>query len=169
MRKRMWFVGLGFAAALPLVAYAAHRTPGLWEITTGMHFAQGGIQIPPEVRAQMQARGVKLPDMTAPHTFKKCLTPEQAAKDEHPDFSEGQSCTSQNAKWSGDRFHAEITCSGNGGPRHGVIDGSIGSGGRSYSGNFRMEGDDPHLGGHYVMEGQSSGKWLGPTCGKDDD
>lgn len=167
MRKRTWFVGIVLAVALPLVAYAAQRAPGLWEITTSMHFARGGMQVPPEAMAQMKAHGIKMPAIGAPRTFKQCLTAAEAAKDEHPDFGEGQSCTSRNAKWSGDHFHAEITCSGNGGPRHGVIDGNIGNGGRSYSGTFRMEGDDPHLGGHYVMEGQSSGKWLGPTCSKD--
>ena len=55
----------------------------------------------------------------------------------------------------------------NEGLRHGVIDGRIGSGGKSYAGTFRMEGDDPHMGGHFVMAGQSSGKWLGPTCARD--
>jgi hypothetical protein len=29
-----------------------------------------------------------------------------------------------------------------------------------------MEGDNPHMGGHFVMEGESSGKWLGQTCDK---
>jgi len=154
-------------AVLPCAAQAAHRVPGQWEVTTQMHFVQGGIQIPPEVMAQMKARGIKMPDFGTPHTFKQCLTVERAARDEHPDFSQDKRCTSQNAKWSGDHFHADITCGGNEGPRHGVADGSIGSGGRSYAGTFRMEGENPHMGGHFVMQGQSSGKWLGPTCAKD--
>lgn len=167
MRRSILSAAIVAIAALPCAAHAAHRVPGQWEVTTQMHFVQGGVQIPPEVMAQMKARGITMPAIGAPHTFKQCLTAAEAAKDEHPDLSQDKSCTSQNAKWSGDHFHAEITCSGNAGPRHGVIDGSMGNGGRSYSGTFRMEGEDPHLGGHYVMQGQSSGKWLGPTCSKD--
>jgi hypothetical protein len=167
MRSSILSAAIVAIAALPCVAHAAHRVSGQWEVTTQMHFAQGGIQIPPEVMAQMQARGIKMPNFDGPHTFKHCLTPEEAARDEHPDFSQDKTCTSQNAKWSGDHFHADITCNGSVGARHGTIDGDIGSGGKSYAGTFRMEGDDPHMGGHFVMEGQSSGKWLGPTCASD--
>jgi hypothetical protein len=167
MRPSILSAAIVAIAALPCVAQAAHRVPGQWEVTTTMNFVQGGIQIPPEVQAQMKARGIKMPNFAEPHTYKHCLTPEEAAKDEHPDFSENKECTSQNAKWSGDHFHADITCGGNGGTRHGVIDGDIGSGGESYAGTFKMEGDDPHMGGHFVMQGQSSGKWMGPTCAKD--
>jgi hypothetical protein len=167
MRSSILSAAIVAIAALPCAAQAAHRVPGQWEVTTTMHFVQGGIRIPPEAMAQMKAHGIKMPDFGAPHTFKHCLTAEQAARDDHPDFGENKQCTSQNAKWSGDHFHADVTCSGNGGTRHGVIDGDIGNGGKSYAGTFKMEGDDPHMGGHFVMEGQSSGKWLGPTCSKD--
>lgn len=167
MRQSILSAAIIAIAALPGIAQAAHRVPGQWEVTTQMHFVQGGIQIPPEAMAQMKARGIKIPNFGAPHTFKQCLTVEEAARDKHPDFSQDKGCTSQNAKWSGDHFHADITCGGSEGPRHGVIDGSIGSGGKSYAGTFRMEGDDPHMGGHFVMQGQSSGKWLGPTCARD--
>ncbi|MGH8115472.1 MAG: DUF3617 domain-containing protein [Rhodanobacteraceae bacterium] len=168
MRRLILSAAIVAIATLPCIALAAHRAPGLWDGTTQMHFVQGGIQIPPAVQAQMKAHGMKLPAIGAPHTFKKCLTPGEAAKDEHPDFSQDKSCKTQSAQWSGDRFHAEFTCNGNEGAQHGTVDGSIGDGGRSYAGTIRMEGDNPHLGGHFVMEGQSSGKWLGPTCGKDD-
>lgn len=151
---------------LPCVAHAAHRVPGQWEVTTQMHFVQGGFKIPPEALAQMKAHGIKVPDFTAPHTFKECLTPEEAAKDEHPDFSRDKSCKTQTAAWSGDHFHAEFTCTSHEGTQHGTVDGSIGSGGKSYAGTIKMEGDDPHMGGHFQMQGQSSGKWLGPTCSK---
>jgi hypothetical protein len=153
-------------AVLPGIALAAHRVPGEWQITSQMHFTQGGIQIPPEVMAQMKARGIKMPAIGAPHAFRECLTPAQAAKDDHPDFSNDKSCRMQDAAWSGDHFHAAFACSGGEGPRHGTIDGSISDGGKRYAGTFRMEGDNPHMGGHFVMEGQSSGQWLGPTCGK---
>ncbi|HKT42624.1 MAG TPA: DUF3617 domain-containing protein [Rhodanobacteraceae bacterium] len=167
MRQTILSAAIVAIAILPCAAQAAHRVPGQWETTTRMHFVQGGIQIPPEVQAQMKARGIKMPTFGEPHTYKHCLTVEEAARDEHPDFSQDKSCTSQNARWSGNHFHADITCSGNSGTRHGVVDGDIGSGGKSYAGTFRMEGDDPHMGGHFVMQGQSSGKWLGPSCARD--
>lgn len=166
MRQSILYAAIIAIAALPCMAHAAHRVPGQWEVTSQMHFVQGGVQIPPEVMAQMKARGMKMPAIGAPHTFKTCLTAEDAAKDEHPDFSEDKSCKTQSARWSGDHFHAEFTCSGGEGPRHGTIDGSIGHGGKSYTGTFRMEGDNPRMGGRFVMEGQSSGKWLGRVCRK---
>lgn len=142
--------------------------PGLWQVTTSMHFTEGGIQIPPQVRQQMQAQGIKMPDFGAPHTFKQCLTPEEAAKDEHPDFSNDKTCRTTDWNWSGDHFHAEFTCSEQGNATHGSVDGTVSSNGKAYSGTVRMQGDNPHMGGHFAMQGQSSGKWLGPTCGNTD-
>src|SRR5512146_2610877 len=121
MRQSILSAAIVALIALPCVAQAAHRVPGQWEVTTRMHFVQGGIQIPPEAMAQMKAHGIKMPTFGEPHTFKHCLTPEEAAKDEHPAFDENKECTSRNAKWSGDHFHADITCSGTEGARHGVI------------------------------------------------
>ncbi|MBS0382521.1 MAG: DUF3617 domain-containing protein [Proteobacteria bacterium] len=160
---------LAFAviAAVALAATAAtptHRVPGQWEITTSMHFTKGGIQIPPEVRQQMAARGMKMPDFTAPRTFKQCLTAEQIARDEQMQFSQDESCKTSSSKWSGETFHAEFACSNRGKPTQGSVDGTIAAGGKAYTGTFRMQGSDPGLGGQYAMEGHTSGKWLGPTC-----
>lgn len=165
MRKLAVFA---LAAVIPLACPAAtpQRVPGLWEVTTAFQFTQGGVQIPPEVRQQMAASGIKMPDMSRPRTFKQCLTAEEIARDEQMQFSQDGSCKTTRSKWSGDGFHAEFTCSNRGKPSHGSVDGTIGAGGKAYAGNFRMEGNDPQLGGHYVMEGKTSGKWLGPTCGK---
>lgn len=163
MRKRVALV-LAVVVSLPCIAAATHRVPGTWQVTTSIHFTKGGMQIPPAVRQQMEARGIRVPDLSAPHTFKHCLTPEEAARDERPRFNEGKFCTTTSSKWSGDHFHAEFTCSASNKPSHGVVDGTVTAGGKAYTGTFRMEGDNPEFGGHYVMEGQSSGKWLGPTC-----
>lgn len=165
MRKLVFAV----TAAVALTATAAapiHRVPGEWEITTSMHFTKGGIQIPPEVRQQMAASGMKMPDFTAPRTFKQCLTAEQIARDEQMQFSKNESCKTTHSKWSGETFHAEFACSSMGKPTYGSVDGTISAAGKAYTGNFRMEGSDPGLGGQYAMEGKTSGKWLGPTCSK---
>ncbi|HJP99410.1 MAG TPA: DUF3617 domain-containing protein [Rhodanobacteraceae bacterium] len=162
--RKLIVVAIAAAALSATAAPQSHRAPGLWEVTVSTHFTQGGIQIPPEARRQMEARGIKMPDMGAPHTFKHCLTPEEAAKDEHPDFG-GKSCKTTQWNWSGDRFHAEFTCNSNGQDMRGRVDGTMSPGGKGFEGTVHMEGDDPHMGGHFVMEGQSSGKWLGPSCG----
>jgi hypothetical protein len=163
--RKLIVVAIAAAALSATAAPQSHRVPGLWEVTVSTHFTQGGIQIPPEARKQMEAHGIKMPDMSGPHTFKHCLTPEEAAKDVHPDFSGGKSCKTTEWKWSGGRFHAAFTCNGNGENTQGRVDGTMSPGGKSYQGTVHMEGDDPHMGGHFVMEGQSSGKWLGPACG----
>ena len=166
MRKLIAVVAIAAVTLSASAAAPTHRTPGLWEVTTSMHFTQGGIKIPPEVLQQMQAHGIKMPDMTSPHTFKQCLTPEDAAKDEHPDFSNDKSCRTTQSKWSGDHFHAEFTCDGDGQSMRGKVDGTMTSDGKAYTGTVQMAGNNPHMGGQFVMEGKSSGKWLGPTCPK---
>ena len=165
MRKLIVVAGLAAVSLSATAASPGHRVPGTWQVTTSTHFTQGGIQIPPEVKQQMEAHGIKMPGMGEPHTFTHCLTPEESAKDVHPDF--GKSCKTTAWEWSGDRFHAAFTCNDNGQAMHGTADGTMAANGKAYSGNVRMEGDNPHMGGHFVMEGESSGKWLGPTCGKD--
>jgi hypothetical protein len=166
MRKLTVVVAIAAVALSATAAAPTHRTPGLWEVTTSMHFTQGGIQIPPAVRQQMEAHGIKVPDLTEPRTFKQCLTPEEAARDAHPDFSGDKSCRTTKWNRSGENFHAEFTCDNNGQAMHGAVDGSMTSGGKAYTGTVRMEGNNPAMGGQFVMEGNSSGKWLGPTCGK---
>lgn len=158
---------IAFAAALPGAALAAHRMPGQWETTSSMRFTQGGPHIPPELLAQMQARGIKMPGMGEPHTFKSCLTPEKAAREEHPEFSDNKSCKQTNTPWSGNHFHAEFSCMEHGGETHGVVDGEVSDGGKRFMGASRVEGQNPALGGHFVMEGHYAGLWLGPTCSKD--
>jgi hypothetical protein len=165
MRKLIIVAGIAVASLSATAASPTHRAPGLWQVSVSTHFTQGGIQIPPDVRQQMAAHGIKMPDMGTPHTFTNCLTPEEAAKDVHPDFG-GKSCTTTEWTRSGNRFHAAFTCNGNGQAMRGTADGTMAADGKSYQSTVRTEGDNPQLGGHFVMEGESSGKWLGATCGK---
>lgn len=155
-------------AILPCVAFASHRTPGQWQVTSSMHFTQGGPQpIPPEMLARMQAHGMKAPNMMAtmgqPHTSRQCLTPEQAAKEDHPDFSQ-QRCKAGSAAWSGNHFHVEGNCSNERGVSRYVVDGDVGDGGKRINGTGRVEGQSPIFGGHFVIETQFSGQWIGPAC-----
>lgn len=163
--RKLAFAAVAAVAMTATAAAPIHLAPGQWEATTSMHFSQGGIQIPPEIRQQMEARGMQVPDFSQPHTYKSCLTPEEAARDlQH--FTDNSSCKTTNMQWSGEHFHAELACTVAGGQTHGVVDGTLSADGKSYAGTMRMEGDQPMMGGHFVMEGQASGKWLGPTCDK---
>ena len=165
--RKLIHVALALTVTLPGAAFAAHQQPGLWQVTTQSHFAKGGIQIPPEARAQMQARGIKVPDFGAPHTYKHCLTPEKAAEEEHPDLGQNKDCRMVSGGWSGDTFHGEVACNDRMGQTHGTIDATLGGGGTTAVMHMRMQGNSPQLGGDFELEMQSAGKWLGPSCGSE--
>ncbi len=163
--NKLLLLGASAILVLPLaVSAAGHRKPGLWEQTVQMKFTKGGPQIPPDQLAKMQQLGIKLPMMGGePHTFKHCLTEEEAAKEEHPDMG-NKDCQMQNASWSGSTFSGDMVChSERTGDMHGHFTGTFS--GDSYSGSSHMEGSNPHLGGDFAMDGQYSGKWLGADCG----
>ena len=165
MRKLMGLFAVS-AVTLPLaVSAGTHVKPGLWEDTSQMNFTKGGPQIPPEALAEMQKHGMKIPDWSAPHTYKHCVTPEQAAKYDHPQFDKDKNCQMQKSDWSGNTFHGEFLCKDKGGTSHTTID-VVMNGDSAYAGKIHSEGSSPSLGGDYVMEGQISGKWLG-ACSKD--
>ena len=166
MRKSSFWILLPALLVLPFTANAAHRKPGLWEGTTTLHFTKGGPQIPPEALARMKQQGIDPSKLFgSPHTYKHCLTPEEAAKDEHPQF--GGNCTTTAATWSGDHFHGEMTCHQGQHDSHGTFDATLQQGGESYAGTMHVEGSDPQLGGDYAMDGSFSGKWMGAQCGKE--
>ncbi|MER3546636.1 MAG: hypothetical protein C4338_03135 [Rhodanobacteraceae bacterium] len=149
--------------ALPLAADAAHRRPGLWQNTSTLRFTKGGPQIPPDVLARMKQQGMDPAKLfTGPHSYKHCLTPEEAAKDEHPEIG-NKDCKAVNATWSGSTFRGQMICHSAQHESHGTFEATL-HGDDSYDGTFHAEGHDPQLGGDYAMEGTFSGKWLGANC-----
>jgi hypothetical protein len=161
---KLLIIGITAAVVLPLAAAAAeHRKPGLWQVTVQTNFTKGGPQISPQQKAQMQQMGVKIPGMGGATTTQNCLTPEQAAKDDHPDISHGD-CQLQNQNWSGHTFTADMQCNGHGSTAHGHIQ-FVTNGDTSYTGTSHMEGNNPHLGGDFTMESQLSGQWQSADCG----
>ncbi len=163
MNKVLIF-GVTAAIVLPLaVSAAGHRKPGLWQITVQTNFTKGGPQIPPDQLAKMQQMGIKMPDMSGPTTIQSCLTPEEAAKDDHPDSGRGD-CQLQNENWSGNAFSADLVCHGHAGDMHGHEQ-FTGNGGSSYTGTAHMEGSNPHLGGDFAMDNKVSGQWQSADCG----
>jgi hypothetical protein len=165
--NKLLLLGLGAVLVLPLAASAAgHRKPGLWEITTTMKYTKGGPQIPPEQLAKMQQLGIKMPSMGSgePQVIQQCLTAEQAAKEDHPQTQAARECEMQNPSWSGNTFTGDMVCHSHGGEMHGHITSTY-SGDSSFSGSSTLEGKSPAMGGDFVMEQTSSGKWLGADCG----
>jgi hypothetical protein len=149
--------------ALPLAASAdGHRKPGLWDVTIQMSFTKGGPQIPPDQLAKMQQMGIKLPFGGAPQTVQHCVTPEEAAKADHPDA--GKDCQMSNQSWNGNHFTADIACNGREGKMTGHIDATAGSD-SDYVATTHMEGSNPQLGGDFAMDNHITGKWLSADCG----
>jgi hypothetical protein len=163
--NRLLIIGVTAAVILPLAVTAAgHRKPGLWQLAIQTKFTNGGPQIPPEQLAKMQQMGIQMPGMGGTMNIQSCLTPEQAAKDDHPEATHGN-CQLQNANWSGNTFSADLLCHGRtGGEMHGHMQ-FVASGDTSYAGTTNFEGNNPQLGGDFAMESQISGQWQGADCG----
>jgi hypothetical protein len=172
----------GFAAVailLPLSASAGPRQkPGLWEISTQSEMkndrlkakaAQQQPQMTPEMMAQMQQYGIKMPQinsqgaMTQSMSQKICLTPEQAAKAEHPDFGRSQQCQMTKSSYSGNTFTGEMKCNSPEMQGTGTISMTLDSD-AAYHGTMHFSGTSAH-GGPMEMNNQISGKWLGADCG----
>jgi hypothetical protein len=161
--KKPLVLGVTLILVLPLAAYAGHRKPGLWQITSNVTFTKGGPQIPPDQLAKMQQMGIKMPGMDGPTTVQQCLTPERAAQDDHPDLGRSD-CQFQNASWSGNSFSADMVCQGREGGLHGHMQ-FIGNSDTSYTGTAHMEGSNPHMGGDFAMDNQITGQWQSSDCG----
>jgi hypothetical protein len=166
------------ALLLPLSALAdSHQKPGLWQIDNQMQMknpqmaaAAGKMQqMTPEMQQMMAARGIKMPQVSSDGTMTQsmsnqiCVTPEQAAKADHPDFGRNQQCQMTKSSYSGNTFSGEMTCHSpemNGtGQINMTMDGDTG-----YHGTMHFTGTSAH-GGPMDMNNQISGKWLSADCG----
>lgn len=163
---------------LPLSALAdSHQKPGLWEIDSQMQMknpqmaaAAGKMQqMTPEMQQMMAARGIKMPQigsdgsMTQSMTNKICVTPEQAAKSDHPDFGRDKQCKMTKSNYSGNTFTGEMTCDSPEMKGTGTINMTM-DGDTGYHGTMQFSGTSAH-GGPMEMNNQMSGKWLGADCG----
>ena len=172
----------GMAAAallLPMAAQAdSHQKPGLWEINTQMEMQNDKMaaamskqqtQMTPEMQAMLAQRGIKMPQMgpngTMTHdmTTKICVTPEQAAKSDHPDFGRDKQCQMTKSNFSGNNFTGEMSCNSPEMQGHGTIDMTMDSD-QAYHGTMHFTGTSAHAGA-MDMTNHISGKWLGADCG----
>jgi Protein of unknown function (DUF3617) len=143
--------GLLFALALCCLAGAAAKaqdlpaTPpvkmGLWEssITTTI----GGITIPPDVAARLEAMGRQVPGST-PHTTitQSCMTQDEWTKSiERMNDSKETKCTYTNRSITSSKFSFDLSCAS----EHGGV----------FTGHFEMNVDnDEHTHGTAHMKGE---------------
>lgn len=149
---------------LSLAALAAHGKAGLWEVTTrnnmgGMPSMPDMSSLPPQVQAQLKARGVRMNGSEIATRF--CMTADQVASD-HPVLTHNAECKAQNVKFEGSTFNADIVCTGKlKGTGHVQITFSSPV---HYLGSETMDMTEP--GGtpmHTTMA--MDARWLSPNCG----
>lgn len=92
--------------------------PGLWEVSASSRLLAMVPALPPERLEQLRAlaseHGFKLPRIeNGAASSRLCLTPDMAKSDRLPNIYQQQTgCSSRDARRDGDRFSAEISCSG---------------------------------------------------------
>jgi Protein of unknown function (DUF3617). len=141
-------------------ALAGHGKVGTWESKmqmSGMPAMPNMANMPPQVQAQMKARGIQMGGNVI--TTKFCMTAEQVAQDK-PVLNHRDNCETKNLKLTGHTFTADMVC-------HGEV---------STTGHIEMTFDSAeHYHGHITstvaMNGQSQthdmtieARWLSPDC-----
>src|SRR5579883_1352195 len=138
---------------------------GLWESTVTSTI--GGLTIPPDVAARLQAMGRPVPGST-PHTIvtQSCMTKEEWAKSIENLNNNEAKCTYTNRTFTSSKFSFDMSCASE---RGGV-----------FSGHFEMLVDnDEHTHGTAHMKSETSGpngqamtvdtnlssRYLGADCG----
>lgn len=111
---RLLMLGAVCLAMAPL-AWGAHGKVGLWEITITNNSGQmvgmpDMSKMPPAVRAQMQAHGVKAMG-GGTMSVRHCMTADEVNNDRPPMTHRGE-CKATNIKISGQSFSADVVCSG---------------------------------------------------------
>ena len=119
----------GLAVCLPVTAWAGgHVKPGLWQIAiktqmSGMPNMPDMSQMPPEVRAQMKARGIAVGAGGTSLNLRHCITPEEANADK---FSSGndKDCKLVGLHFTGGSYAADVVCTGEH-KMHGHVEGTV--------------------------------------------
>ena len=148
-------------AATP--ALAMHGKVGLWEITTKTSgVGMAAVQLPPQVRARMAARGIKMPSGNT-ITVQHCMTAKEVSLDHPPPMPKrgGQECKMANMKVAGQSVSADMVCSGKN---------------MQGTGHFQMTYDSPehyagkmsfsmNANGHQMaMSNSMEGRWISASC-----
>ncbi len=174
MTRKSTILGLLFALAFCSLAGTLAKaqdlpaTPpvkmGLWE--SSITSTIGGITIPPDVAARLQAMGRPVPGIT-PHTTvtQSCMTKEEWAKSIEKWNNNEAKCTYTNRDFTSQKFSFDMSCAS----EHGGV----------FTGHFEMlVDDDEHTHGTAHMKGETgqagqpmtidttlSSHYLGADCG----
>lgn len=161
MRRMMLMAG-AMLVMVPTAFAATKIQPGLWDNTVTVNLGEGMPQIPPAVREQMKQMGMKIPGVE-PVVHQTCITPEQAARDTMPNFSDADSgCKIANQKREGDRYTADIVCNGRM-KGSGTVTNTL-NGPKSYTGKMAFKGTSEQ-GMPMNMSSEAIGTWKSADCG----
>ena len=122
MKKRRILMpaAFGLAVCLPVTAWAGGRVlPGLWRIAVKTQMSgmpdmpdmPDMSRMPPEVRAQMKARGIQFGAGGTTLDLRHCITSEEANADR---FSTGndKDCKLVGMHFAGNSYAADVVCTG---------------------------------------------------------
>jgi hypothetical protein len=147
--KGSLLVALAFCCLPGVVAHAQElpATPpvkmGLWESTVTSTI--GGLTIPPDVAARLQAMGRSVPG-SGPHTVvtQSCMTKDEWAKSIEKMNNNESKCTYTNRSITSQKFSFDMSCAS----EHGGV----------FTGHFEMlVDDDEHTHGTAHMKSETSG------------
>lgn len=160
------FGAAAIAAALllaPVAAQAAHGKAGLWNITTKMDMAgmpqmPDMSQMPPEVRARMEAMHMRMSNkgMTTQH----CMTQAEVDQDKPPAMKHKE-CKLVKSSIVGRTFTGEVACTGEF-KGTGIFKVTYDSN-EHYAGSMDMHGS--HDGTPMNMKSTYEGQWVSASCG----
>lgn len=137
---------------------------GLWETTLTSKI--GGMTLPPDVVARLQAMGRPVPG--APHTTVThgCLTPAEWQKDmERMNKPNNADCDFSNQEASSSKYSFDISCKTRGGTMNGHLEMLIDDSGHSH-GSYHMSSDQTGPNGQtFSMDATIETHYLGADCG----
>jgi Protein of unknown function (DUF3617) len=158
-----------FCAAAAASAQTATPPPvkmGLWETSVTSKMG-GGMQLPPDVVARLQAMGRPVPG--APHTMvsQGCLTPAEWQKSmEHMNQPSNAECQYANQQSSGGKYSFDISCkTQRGQTMKGHFEMLIDDTEHSH-GSYHMTSDQPGQNGQpFTVDATIETHYLGTDCG----
>ena len=146
-----------------IVWAAGPMKAGLWEMTTKSDAMKSMPKMSPEQMEQMRKMGVSMPQMKeGGMAVKVCISKEMAERDQPPMGHSESGCESKNFKRQGNGYSMDIVCDSAHMKGTGTVKGTYSSGeGFTSVSDFKGTAQGRPVNSH----SESSGKWLGASCG----
>ena len=169
LAKPAWLATCGLTLLFGLGSASAQTTkPGLWEIQSRSHvdgqampdMAAAMKDVPPQMRQQMEAMMAQQGVGMSPRGIQVCVTPEQAKRNAIP-VQDDKRCQVTWQKPSGKRLSYQIRCNNPPSQGEGWVEIISETAWKSDMTMRTQEG-----GRQQSMRSESSGRWLGPDCGR---